>query len=85
MTWVRRRADSANRLKDEQNQEQTEHIDNGYALKLVFGEPVDGKMTGRIFIALPDESKTFVGGTFEALIRKPLPPKTQPASAKGGG
>jgi hypothetical protein len=73
------------RWKDEQNQAQTEHIDNGYALKLVFGEAADGKMPGRIFIALPDESRTFVAGTFEAAIRKSLPPKTQPAFNKTGG
>ncbi len=73
------------RWKDEQGQAQSEHIGSGYTLKIVFGQPSDGKMPGRIFVALPDQSKTFAGGTFEAAIRKPPPPKPQPASDKSGG
>lgn len=73
------------RWKDERGQSLNERLDNGYALKLVFGQPADGKMPGRIFIALPDETKTFAAGTFEALIRKAPPPKPQVASQKAGG
>jgi hypothetical protein len=73
------------RWKDEQSQPLTEHIASGYALKLVFGQAADGKMPGRIFIALPDETKTFAAGTFEAVIRKPVPPKPETTSQKAGG
>jgi len=32
-------------------------------------------MPGKIFLALPDEGKSFVAGTFEAEIRVAPPPK----------
>jgi len=73
------------RWKDEQNQPATENIDSGYALKLVFGQAANGRMPGRIFISLPDSSRTFAAGTFDAEIRKPLPPKPQTTSANDRG
>ncbi|MGH7972441.1 MAG: hypothetical protein ACREIC_27325 [Limisphaerales bacterium] len=63
------------RWKDEQKQPMVDRLESGYALQLVFGDAENGKMPGRIFIALPDGSQSFVAGTFEAVIRKPLPPK----------
>jgi len=73
------------RWKDEQNQPATEYIDSGYALKLTFGQAANGRMPGRIFISLPDGPKTFAAGSFDAVIRKPLPPKPQTTSAKPRG
>ena len=70
------------RWKDEQKQPVTTQIDQGYALKVVFGQPTDGRMPGRIYISLPDESHSFAAGTFDALIRKPHPPKVEATSAK---
>ena len=70
------------RWKDDQNQPVTVRIDNGYALKVTFGQPDDGRMPGRIYIALPDDTHSFAAGTFDAVIRKPPSPKTEPASAK---
>jgi hypothetical protein len=70
------------RWKDEQKQPITVEIDRGYALKVVFGQPADGRMPGRIYISLPDEAHSFAAGTFEALIRKPHPPKLEATSAK---
>ena len=61
------------RWKDEQHQPMVDRLESGYALQLVFGKAEDGKMPGRIYIALPDQS--FIAGTFEAVIRKPLPPR----------
>lgn len=62
------------RWKDEQKQPVVDRLESGYALQLVFGNAENGKMPGRIFIALPDSSQSFMAGTFEAVIRKPLPP-----------
>jgi hypothetical protein len=50
---------------------------NGYALKLEFGPVASGRMPGKIYLCLPDASRSFVAGTFEAEIRKPPLPKTQ--------
>jgi hypothetical protein len=63
------------RWKDEQDQNRKQDFTTGYALKMSFGEAVDARMPGKIFIALPDEAKTFVAGTFEAEIKKAPPPK----------
>jgi hypothetical protein len=69
------------RWKDEQKQPASAHIDSGYALRVVFGQASEGRMPGKIYIALPDESKSFAAGTFDALIRTP-PPKVQSTAAK---
>jgi len=34
-----------------------------------------GRMPGKIYLALPDDLKSFVAGTFNAEIRKPPAPK----------
>ncbi len=75
------------RWKDDHHQPMTERIDNGYALKLVFGQAANGRMPGRIFIALPDGGQTFAAGTFDAIIRKPSPPnpKAPPHSGAAAG
>ena len=68
------------RWKDEQQQSKSDTISSGYALNLVSGEATNGHMAGKIYICLPDETKSFVAGTFDAEIRKAPPPK--PRSAK---
>ncbi len=70
------------RWKDEQKQPVNDHIDHGYALKVVFGQAGDGRMPGKIYIALPDDFHSFAAGTFDAIIRKPPAPKLEPTSAK---
>ncbi len=62
------------RWKDERQEPVTEHIHSGYAMKLIFGTVANGRIHGRIFIALPDEQKSFAAGTFEADIVKPNQP-----------
>ena len=47
---------------------------NGYAMKLEFGPVAAEKIPGKIYLCLPDFSKSFVAGTFSAEIRKPAPP-----------
>jgi hypothetical protein len=68
------------RWKDEQQQPKSNTISNGYALNVVFGEATNGHIAGKIYICLPDETKSFVAGTFDAEIRRAPPPK--PRSAK---
>jgi hypothetical protein len=48
---------------------------NGYAMKLDFGSIAADKMPGRIYLCLPDVSKSFVVGSFNAEIRKLAFPK----------
>lgn len=63
-----------------------QNIPPGYALKIVFGEAANGRMPGRLYIALPDEEKSFVAGTFDAVIQKltpPRQPKPKPAPKPG--
>jgi hypothetical protein len=63
------------RWKDDQQQALTQTIEAGYAMKLAFGQPVNGKMPGKIYLCLPDDPKSFVAGVFEAHIRRTQPPK----------
>ena len=66
------------RWKDEQQQAVTQTIGSGYALKLAFGQPADGRMPGKIYLCLPDDPKSFVAGTFDAKIR---PASASPSSS----
>jgi DNA-directed RNA polymerase subunit RPC12/RpoP len=66
------------RWKEAQQQPTTETIYSGYALKVVFGQATNAHMPGQIYICLPDETKSFVAGTFDAEIRRPPPPKPPP-------
>jgi hypothetical protein len=59
------------RWKNEQRHPQTETIPSGYAMKLSFGQAEGTNLTGRIYICLPDEAKSFAAGTFRAEIREP--------------
>ena len=71
------------RWKNEQDKAVTQNLTQGYALRVVFGDPMEGRMPGRIYIGLPDDSKSFVAGTFDAEIRKPPAPKPkQPKAPK---
>ncbi len=63
------------RWKNESTQGRSQSFNSGYALKVAFGEASSGLIPGKIYLALPDEEKSFVAGTFDAEIRKPAPPK----------
>ena len=69
------------RWKDDAGEPMRPSINSGYALKLAFGQPANGRMPGKIYLCLPDEDKSFVAGTFNAEIRKPRPPKPGPPKA----
>jgi DNA-directed RNA polymerase subunit RPC12/RpoP len=70
------------RWKDDQHEPATQTFESGYALKLSFGQPVDGKMPGRIYLCLPDDAKSVVAGVFEARIRPAQPPKENTTKAQ---
>jgi DNA-directed RNA polymerase subunit RPC12/RpoP len=48
---------------------------SGYAMKIEFGPAANGALPGKIFLCLPDESRSWVAGTFRAEIHRPGPPK----------
>lgn len=68
------------RWKDDQQQPKKHEVNVGYALKLAFGTVTNARLTGRIYLCLPDESRSFVAGTFDAEIKQAPPPKPRPAS-----
>jgi hypothetical protein len=62
------------RWKDDQQQPVTEHIHSGYAMRMIFGPAVTGRVQGYIYIALPDDQKSFAAGNFDAEIISPGQP-----------
>ena len=48
---------------------------DGYAMKIQFSAAEGGSLPGAIFLCVPDESKSWIAGTFRAEMRKPGPPK----------
>jgi DNA-directed RNA polymerase subunit RPC12/RpoP len=56
----------------------SETFHHGYAMKVEFGPLANGALPGKIFVCLPDESRSWIAGTFRAEIRKPSPPRTRP-------
>ncbi len=74
------------RWKDENDKAQTRNIPDGYALRVAFGPAENNRITGKIYLGLPDDEKSFVAGTFDAEIRKVTPPKPKsPKPAKPAG
>ena len=57
-------------------------INGGYTLKVIFGQAAGGRMPGQLYIAFPDDAKSFAAGTFIAEIRKPPPPRPPPGPGK---
>jgi DNA-directed RNA polymerase subunit RPC12/RpoP len=50
-----------------------ENLDGGYALRLNFGQVSGNRLSGKIYFCAPDETKSYVAGTFNADIRRPRP------------
>jgi hypothetical protein len=57
---------------------------NGYAMKIEFGPESGNAIPGKLFISLPDDSKSWVAGTFRAEIHRPgqSKPKSAPQSSQ---
>ena len=59
------------RWKNENGDPATKDFRHGYALKVEFGQVAGNHLPGRIFIAFPDDPRSYVAGTFNAEIRRP--------------
>ncbi|HEX5223304.1 MAG TPA: hypothetical protein VFZ59_27335 [Verrucomicrobiae bacterium] len=59
------------RWKNENGDPATKDFRNGYALKVEFGQVSSNHLPGKIFIAFPDDPRSYVAGTFNAEIRRP--------------
>lgn len=66
------------RWKDEQGQSVTQEFQAGYALRVEFGELAGTRLPGKIYLAAPDEEKSYLAGTFDADIHRAPPPKRKP-------
>jgi DNA-directed RNA polymerase subunit RPC12/RpoP len=55
------------------DQQRKVNFTNGYAMRLEF-EPLSGnRLSGTIYLCLPDDEKSYVAGTFRADVRRPKP------------
>ena len=63
------------RWKNEDDKAQTKEYRKGYAARVEFGPVTNNRLTGKIYLATPDDTKSYAAGTFNAEIRKPNPPK----------
>ncbi len=66
------------RWRDEQHKLRTENFNHGYSLIVSFGQATNARMTGKIYLCVPDPDKSFVAGTFDAEIKRAPPPKPRP-------
>ena len=66
------------RWPDGQGQPVMQDFHEGYALRLEFGPLADHRLPGKIYLAAPDEGKSYVAGTFTAEILKPSSKKSKP-------
>ncbi len=48
---------------------ESEIIMDSYNMQLDFGQINNGKVTGKIYVYLPDKNKSVVAGTFEATVK----------------
>jgi hypothetical protein len=55
-----------------------ESFNDGYALRLEFGQLANNHLPGKIYLCLPDATKSYLAGTFTADAHKPKPKKSQP-------
>jgi hypothetical protein len=57
-----------------------------YAMRLEFGQERDGKLPGKLYLCLPDESKSYVAGTFTAEVEPDYsqPPRPDEAPCVAG-
>jgi hypothetical protein len=63
------------RWKDEQDKGVSQDLRQGYAARVEFGPVTNNRLAGKIYLATPDDAKSYAAGTFSAEIRKPSPPK----------
>ena len=61
------------RWKDAGGEVQRRDFTNGYAMRLEFGALANNRLSGKIYLCLPDAEKSYLLGTFNADARKPKP------------
>ena len=66
------------RWQDEQGKTVTQDFQEGYALRVEFGDLAGSRLPGRIYLAAPDDEKSYLTGTFDAEIHRPSHPKNPP-------
>jgi DNA-directed RNA polymerase subunit RPC12/RpoP len=54
-------------------QAQQEKYQGGYAMRLDFAQVVTNRLRGKIYFCAPDQMKSYIAGSFTAVIRKPKP------------
>jgi tetratricopeptide (TPR) repeat protein len=42
----------------------------GYSMRLEFGKTQDGKLPGKIYLCMPDEMRSYLAGSFTAIVKK---------------
>ena len=57
------------------SQAMRDNFDGGYAMRLEFGTLVNNRLPGKIYVCTPDETKSYIAGTFNIEIRRPRPPR----------
>lgn len=55
-----------------------DNFDTGYALRMEFGLLNKNHLSGKIYFCAPDDTKSYLAGTFNAEIRKPKTAKPKP-------
>lgn len=63
------------RWKDEWDKPVTTDFKKGYLARLEFGKVTSNRLEGKIYLAVPDENRSYAAGTFNAEIREPKPKK----------
>jgi len=61
-----------------ENERRSETFHKGYAMKIEFGPASGNALPGKLFISLPDDSKSWVAGSFHAEIHRPGGTKPKP-------
>jgi hypothetical protein len=59
----------------ENGQNNTQSFDSGYAMQLKFDSAQKRKVPGHIYLCLPDDSKSYLAGSFTVTLPKPKKPQ----------
>lgn len=59
------------RWKDGESRPTNQTFHSGYALRIVFAQPTNGIISGKLFLAVPDDRHSYVAGTFNAEVVSP--------------
>jgi hypothetical protein len=57
----------------DQGENKTETFQDGYAMELKFAAAKGRRIRGQIYLCLPDDSKSYIAGSFTVILPKPKP------------